>query len=54
MAIESKLLMILVSFSSAGVAWFEYVKRSQANEILPFRFLWDTRYIHVHAHFGQP
>ena len=38
-------LMILVSFSSAGVAWFEDVKRygtfrSQATENLPFRFLW--------------
>ena len=42
-------LMILVSFSSAGVAWFEDVKRygtfrSQATENPPFRFLWDTRY----------
>ena len=42
-------LMILVSFSSAGVAWFENVKRygtfrSQATENPPFRFLWDTRY----------
>ena len=41
--------MILVSFSSAGVAWFEDVKRygtftSQATENKPFRFLWDTRY----------
>ena len=41
--------MILVSFSSAGVAWFEDVKRygtfrSQATENPPFRFLWDTRY----------
>ena len=39
--------MNLVSFSSAGV---EDVKRyctfrSQATENLPFRFLWDTRYI---------
>ena len=43
-------IMILVSFSSAGVAWFEDVKRYgtfrlQATENLPFRFLWDTRYI---------
>ena len=42
-------LMILVSFSSAGVAWFEDVKRygtfrSQATKNLPFRFLWDTWY----------
>ena len=42
-------LMILVSFSSARVAWFEGVKRygtfrSQATENPPFRFLWDTRY----------
>ena len=42
-------LMILVSFSSAGVAWFEDVKRygtfrSQATENPPFRFSWDTRY----------
>ena len=42
-------LMILVSFSSASVAWFEDVKRygtfrSQATENLLFRFLWDTRY----------
>ena len=41
--------MILVSFSSAGVAWFEDVKRygtfrSQATENPPFRFLWDTGY----------
>ena len=41
--------MILVSFSSAGVAWFEDEKkygtfRSQATENPPFRFLWDTRY----------
>ena len=41
--------MILVSFSSAGVAWFEDVKRYdtfglQATENPPFRFLWDTRY----------
>ena len=44
-------LMILVSFSFAGVAWFEDVKRygtfrSQATENPPFRFLWDTRYRH--------
>ena len=43
-------LMILVSFSSTGVAWFEDVKRygtfrSQATENPPFRFLWDTRYM---------
>ena len=53
MDIESKLLnkmaMILVSFSSARVAWFEDVKRygtlkSQVTENPPFRFLWDTRY----------
>ena len=42
-------LMILVSISSAGVAWFEDVKRygtfrSQATENPPFLFLWDTRY----------
>ena len=41
--------MILVSNSSAGVAWFEDVKRygtfrSQATENPPFRFVWDTRY----------
>ena len=45
-------LMILVSFSSAGVAWIEDVKRygtsrSQATENPPFRFLWDTRYSSV-------
>ena len=43
--------MILVSFSFAGVAWFEDVKRygtfsSQATENPPFRFVWDTRYIY--------
>ena len=43
--------IILVSFSPAGVAWFENVKRygtfrSQATESPPFRFLWDTRYIY--------
>ena len=42
-------LMILVSFSSAGVACFEDVKtygtfRSQATGNPPFRILWDTRY----------
>ena len=42
-------LMILVSFTSAGVAWVEDVKRygtfrSQATENPPFRFLWDTWY----------
>ena len=41
--------MILVSFSSAGVAWFEDVKRYgtfklHAAENPLFRFLWDTRY----------
>ena len=51
-------LMIFVSFSSTRVAWFEDVKRygtcrSQATENLPFRFLWDTRYIvyfFIHYH----
>ena len=42
-------LMILVSFSSTEVTWFEDVKRygtfrSQTTENPPFRFLWDTRY----------
>ena len=42
--------MILVSFSSAGVAWFGDVKRygtftSQATDNKLFLFLWDTRYI---------
>ena len=40
-------LMILVSFSSAGVAWFEDVKRygtfrSQATENPPFRYWFDS------------
>ena len=47
-------LMILVSFSSAGVAWFEDVKRYgtfwlQVTENPPFRFLWDTRYIRINC-----
>ena len=47
-------LMIVVSFSSAGVAWYEDVKRygtfrSQAIENPPFRFLWDSRYRDPHV-----
>ena len=44
--------MILVSFSSVEDVSFDDVKRyctfrSQGTENLPFRFLWDTRYIHL-------
>ena len=52
-------LMILVSFSSAGVAWFEDVKRygtfrSQAIGNPPFRFLWDTRYNSIYIKYNYP